>query len=307
MNILFAGTPEPSAKLLQSLCKNESMNIIGVITKPDVAQKRGNKIKQSHVSLAAFEANLPIFKPDDLNSAEFKETLLKLDFDFLVVAAYGKILPNWMLASPKVMPINVHYSLLPKYRGASPIQSCLLNGDEKTGITFIKMNNKLDEGDCIDKYEMQVRDDHNKVTLEEDLCNLAIENIFTVLSNINQNNFGLLKQNNEAATYCKKIIKQDSLINFEMSSDEIYNKFRAYYEWPGIAFEHKNTIVKIKGMYVLDKNNTCLDNEIFKFDKSLLTAKTSDKTIVITHLQFPNKNIIISTDDFNSYKEFFIK
>ena len=191
MNILFAGTPEPSAKLLQSLCNNECANIIGVITKPDVAQKRGNKIKQSHVSIAAFEANLRIFKPDNLNSPEFKETLLKLDFDFLVVAAYGKILPNWMLESPKVMPINVHYSLLPKYRGASPIQSCLLNGDEKTGITFIKMNNKLDEGDCIDKYEMQVRDDHNKVTLEEDLCNLAIENIFTVLSNITKNNFGL--------------------------------------------------------------------------------------------------------------------
>ena len=235
MNILFAGTPKPSAKLLQSLFNNKCINIVGVITKPDVAQKRGNKIKQSHVSLTASEASLPIFKPDDLNSAEFKETLLKLDFDFLVVAAYGKILPNWMLASPKVMPINVHYSLLPKYRGASPIQSCLLNGDKKTGITFIKMNNKLDEGDCINKYEMQVRDDHNKVTLEEDLCILAIENIYTVLSNINENNFVLLKQNNETSTYCKKIIKQDSLINFEMSSDEIYNKFRAYYEWPGIA------------------------------------------------------------------------
>ena len=307
MNILFAGTPEPSAKLLQSLYNNERINIIGVITKPDVAQKRGNNIRQSHVSLAASEANLPIFKPNNLNSAEFKETLLKLDFDFLVVAAYGKILPNWMLESPKVMPINVHYSLLPKYRGASPIQSCLLNGDKKTGITFIKMNNKLDEGDCIERYEMQVCDDHNKVTLEEGLCNLAIENIFTVLSNINQNNFGLSKQNNEASSYCKKIIKQDSLINFDMSSDEIYNKFRAYYEWPGIAFEHKNTIVKIKGMYVLDKNNTCLGNEIFKFDKLGLAVKTADKTIVITYLQFPNKNIISSTDAFNSYKEFFIK
>ena len=306
MNILFAGTPEPSANLLQSLYNNERMNIIGVITKPDVAQKRGNKIKQSHVSLAAFEANLPIFKPDDLNSAEFKETLLKLDFDFLVVAAYGKILPDWMLESPNIMPINVHYSLLPKYRGASPIQSCLLNGDEKTGITFIKMNNKLDEGDCIDKYEMQVRDDHNKVTLEEDLCNLAIENIFTVLSNISQNNFDLSKQNNEASSYCKKIIKQDSLINFEMSSDEIYNKFRAYYEWPGIAFEHKNTIVKIKGMYILDNNGEYLEDKIFQFSKLGLIAKTKDKTIVITHLQFPNKNIISSTDAFNSYKEFFI-
>ena len=92
-----------------------------------------------------------------------------------------------------------------------------------------------------------------------------------------------------------------------MSSDEIYNKFRAYYEWTGIAFEHKNTIVKIKGMYVLDKNNTFLDNENFKFDKSRLTMKTADKAIVITHLQFPNKNIISSADAFNSYKEFFIK
>ena len=305
MNILFAGTPEPSAKLLQSLINNNHLNIVGVVTKPDVAQKRGKTIQQSQVSFAASEANIPIFKPHDLNSKELKEALLRLDFDFLVVAAYGKILPNWMLESPKIMSINVHYSLLPKYRGASPIQSCLLNGDEKTGITFIKMNNKLDEGDYIEKYEMLISDDHNKITLEEDLCNLAIENIFTVLSNIRKNNFVLSKQNNELSSYCKKIIKQDSLVNFDMSSDEIYNKFRAYYEWPGIAFEHKNTIVKIKGMYVLDKNNIFSDNEIFKFDKSGLFMKTNDKTIVITHLQFQNKNIISSTDAYNSYREFF--
>ena len=122
---------------------------------------------------------------------------------------------------------------------------------------------------------------------------------------ISQNNFALSKQNNEASTYCKKIIKQDSLINFEMSSAEIYNKFRAYYEWPGISIEHKNTIVKIKGMYVLDKNNTFQDNAIFKFDNSKLIMKTIDKAIVITHLQFPNKNPISSLDAYNSHKEFF--
>ena len=306
MNILFAGTPEPSANLLQSLVNNECINIIGVITKPDVAKKRGNKVHQSDVSLIASEASLPIFKPDNLNSAEFKNTLLKLNFDFLVVAAYGKILPDWMLESPNIMPINVHYSLLPKYRGASPIQSCLLNGDKETGITFIKMNNKLDEGDCIAKYEMPICDDHNKVTLEEGLCNLAKKNIFTVLSNIVQNNLELTKQNNEESSYCKKINKQDSLINFDMASNEIYNKFKAYYEWPGIAFEHKNTIVKIKGMYVLDNNDAHLENKIFHFNKLGLIVKTADSAIVITHLQFPNKNIISSTDAFNSYKEFFI-
>ena len=305
MNILFAGTPEPSAKLLQSLYNNERINIIGVITKPDIAQKRGNKIRQSHVSLAASEANLPIFKPNNLNSAEFKETLLKLDFDFLVVAAYGKILPDWMLESPKIMPINVHYSLLPKYRGASPIQSCLLNDDKKTGITFIKMSNKLDEGDCIQKYEIVVHPDHNKRTLEDELCNLAIENIYSVLSNITQKNFTLLKQDDNKSSYCKKIHKKDSMINFTMSSDEIYNKFKAFYEWPGISFEHKGITIKIKEMYVIGDNNFNTNDNVFNFTNLGLVIKTIDKNIVITHLQFPNKNIITSRDAFNAYKEFF--
>lgn len=305
MNILFAGTPEPSAKLLQSLVNNECINIIGVITKPDVAQKRGNKIKQSHVSLAASEADLTIFKPDNLNSLEFKEALLKLDFDFLVVAAYGKILPDWMLESPKIMPINVHYSLLPKYRGASPIQSCLLNGDKKTGITFIKMSNKLDEGDCIQKHEIVVHPDHNKITLEDDLCNLAIENIYSVLSDITQKNFNLLKQDDNESSYCKKIHKKDSMINFTMSSIEIYNKFRAFYEWPGISFEHKGITIKIKEMYVIGDNNFNTNDNVFNFANLGLIIKTMDKNIVITHLQFPNKNIITSKDAFNAYKEFF--
>ena len=305
MNILFAGTPEPSAKLLQSLVNNECINIIGVITKPDVAQKRGNKIKQSHVSLAASEADLAIFKPDNLNSLEFKETLLKLDFDFLVVAAYGKILPDWMLESPKIMPINVHYSLLPKYRGASPIQSCLLNDDKKTGITFIKMSNKLDEGDCIQKHEIVVHPDHNKITLEDDLCNLAIENIYSVLSDITQKNFNLLKQDDNESSYCKKIHKKDSMINFTMSSIEIYNKFRAFYEWPGISFEHKGITIKIKEMYVIGDNNFNTNDNVFNFTNLGLIIKTMDKNIVITHLQFPNKNIITSKDAFNAYKEFF--
>jgi len=305
MNILFAGTPEPSAKLLQALVKNNNINIIGVITKPDIAQNRGKKIQQSQVSFAASEANLPIYKPDKLNLLEFRQTLLQLDFDFLVVAAYGKIIPDWMLESPKIMSINVHYSLLPKYRGASPIQSCLLNGDKKTGITFIKMSNKLDEGECIQKYEIEVHPDHNKITLEDELCNLAIENIYSVLCDITQKNFTLLKQDNNESSFCKKIDKKDSMINFTMSSAEIYNKFRAFYEWPGISFEHKGITIKIREMYVIGDNNFNTNDNIFNFTNLGLIVKTVDKNIVITHLQFPNKNIITSKDAFNAYKEFF--
>ena len=305
MNILFAGTPEPSAKLLQSLVKNDNINMVGVITKPDIAQNRGKKIQQSQVSSAASEVNLPIYKPDNLNSIEFKQILLQLDFDFLIVAAYGKIIPDWMLESPKIMSINVHYSLLPKYRGASPIQSCLLNGDKKTGITFIKMSNKLDEGECIQKYEIEVHPDHNKITLEDELCNLAIENIYSMLCDITQKNFTLLKQDNNESSYCKKIDKKDSMINFTMSSGEIYNKFRAFYEWPGISFEHKGITIKIKEMYVIGDNNFNTNDNFFNFTNLGLIIKTVDKNIVITHLQFPNKNIITSKDAFNAYKEFF--
>ena len=305
MNILFAGTPEPSAKLLQSLVKNNNINMVGVITKPDIAQNRGKKIQQSQVSSAASEVNLPIYKPDNLNSIEFKQILLQLDFDFLIVAAYGKIIPDWMLESPKIMSINVHYSLLPKYRGASPIQSCLLNGDKKTGITFIKMSNKLDEGECIQKYEIEVHPDHNKITLEDELCNLAIENIYSVLCDITQKNFSLLKQDNNESSYCKKIDKKDSMINFTMSSGEIYNKFRAFYEWPGISFEHKGITIKIREMYVMGDNNFNTNDNFFNFTNLGLIIKTIDKNIVITHLQFPNKNIITSKDAFNAYKEFF--
>jgi methionyl-tRNA formyltransferase len=150
-----------------------------------------------------------------------------------------------------------------------------------------------------------VHPDHNKIMLEDDLCNLAIENIYSVLSDITQKNFNLLKQDDNESSYCKKIHKKDSMINFTMSSDEIYNKFKAFYEWPGISFEHKGITIKIKEMYVIGDNNFNTNDNVFNFTNLGLIIKTIDKNIVITHLQFPNKNIITSKDAFNAYKEFF--
>ena len=126
-----------------------------------------------------------------------------------------------------------------------------------------------------------------------------------MLSDITQKNFTLLKQDNNESSYCKKIDKKDSVINFTMSSGEIYNKFRAFYEWPGISFEHKGITIKIKEMYVIGDNNFNTNDNVFNFTNLGLIIKTSDKNIVITHLQFPNKNIITSKDAFNAYKEFF--
>ena len=186
MNILYAGTPNPSAKILKALCDNPSINVVGVLTKPDKAQKRGSRLVQSPVSIEAQNRNLNIFKPDNLNTIKLKQSIEALSVDFIVVAAYGKILPKWLLDFPKIMPINIHYSLLPKYRGASPIQNSLLNADRITGITFMKMSEGLDDGDCIRQYEITIKNNHNKITLENDLCDLSIVNIFEILDKVKQ-------------------------------------------------------------------------------------------------------------------------
>ena len=305
MNIFYAGTPNPSAKILKALCDNPSINVVGVLTKPDKAQKRGSKLVQSPVSIEAQNRNLNIFKPDNLNTIKLKQSIEALRVDFIVVAAYGKILPKWLLDFPKIMPINIHYSLLPKYRGASPIQNSLLNGDCITGITFMKMSEGLDDGDCIRQYEINIKNNHNKITLENDLCDLSIVNIFEILDKVKQKKYTLVEQDKDSATYCKKIHKSEAIINFNEKANEIYKKFKAYYEWPCISFEHKNIIVKIKEMGVVDDIEADLNDKNIMINKNGLFIRTGNKTIVITYLQMPNKNVISSVDAFNAYKQFF--
>ena len=305
MNILFAGTPKPSAKILRALCNETSLKVVGVITKPDKAQKRGNKIEQSPVCIEALKQKLNIFKPDSLNCEELRKSIEHLNVDYIIVAAYGKILPKWLLDFPNIMPVNIHYSLLPKYRGASPIQSSLLNNDTRSGITFMKMSEGLDDGDCIEQYVIDIKNNHNKITLENDLCDLSISKILDILHGLKNHKYNLITQDNKLASYCSKIQKSDSLISFTETANQIYSKFKAYYEWPGVSFIHKNTLIKIKDMYLIDDNNIdLLDKEIL-LSKDGLYIKTSNKVIVITYLQFPNKNIISASDAFNSYKDFF--
>ena len=305
MNILFAGTPKPSAKILRALCNETSLKVVGVITKPDKAQKRGNKIEQSPVCIEALKQKLNIFKPDSLNCEELRKSIEHLNIDYIVVAAYGKILPKWLLDFPNIMPVNIHYSLLPKYRGASPIQSSLLNNDTQSGITFMKMSEGLDDGDCIEQYVIDIKNNHNKITLENDLCDLSISKILDILHGLKDHKYNLITQDNKLASYCSKIQKSDSLVSFTETANQIYSKFKAYYEWPGVSFIHKNTLIKIKDMYLIDDNNIDLLGKEFLLSKDGLYIKTSNKVIVITYLQFPNKNIISASDAFNSYKDFF--
>ena len=306
MNILFAGTPEPSARILEHLLECSDLNVVGVLSQPDKPQKRGKIVAESPVSSIATLNQIKIYKPNDLNDANFIKDIQLLNIDVLLVAAYGKILPDWLLEISNIVPINIHYSLLPLYRGASPIQTSLMNGDTNTGVTFMKMVKGLDEGDIIKKYELKIKQNHNKISLENDLCLLSIRYLNEVLDLIKINKFSYVKQDNDLASYCSKIKKSDSIVNFDSPAEEIFNKFRAYYEWPGTAFNYKDIRIKICEMTVSDIISSKRPGNIFKFDSSGLYINTSTKVIVISYLQFPGKKIISSSDAFNAYKSFFV-
>jgi methionyl-tRNA formyltransferase len=305
MNILYAGTPNSSAEILKYLAQNDSIKVKGVITQPDKAGKRGKKLNESPVSLIANSYDLDLFKPHKLNNKDFREKIEILEVDFLIVVAYGKILPKWLLELPSVSSINIHFSLLPKYRGASPIQSALLNGDKETGITFIEMSEKLDSGNIISTEKTKIFKDDNKVKLETRLTGMSIKKLNNVLIESAKQNKSSIKQDDSNASYCQKILKVDSITNFNDTSINIFNKFRAFIEWPGLAFYHNDTLIKIHGLEVLDQINTNKPGTIYKFDSTGLYINTIDSVIVITHLQLPNRNIISSSDAFNSYKDFF--
>ena len=304
MRILYAGSPAPSAKVLDHLAQSKSIEVVGVITQPDKRRKRRSAKEGSAVANVAEKHKLTILKPHRLDE-DFKESIKNVEFDVMIVSAYGKILPNWLLDKALIIPVNIHYSLLPKYRGASPIQSSILNGDKETGITFMKMSQNMDEGDIIEKFPILIHDSWNKTDLENALSDKSVEKIIEVLNNIYNNNYSLEKQDHDKASYCYKVQKQDSIVDFNNSSFSILNKFRALNEWPGLSFMHKEISIKIHNLHVEPCDLNFTPGEIISFNKYGIKIKTIDSSIVITYLQFPNKKIIGSQDAFNSYKGFF--
>lgn len=305
MDIYFAGTPNSAAEILKSLASNDLFNIKGVITQPDKKGKRGNQRIESPVSLMANSLNLQTYKPHNLTKEQIQSDIDITNADILLVVAYGNLIPAWILES-NIKAINIHYSLLPSYRGASPIQSSLLNNDKKTGVTFMQISEDLDAGKIIKCFEVPINKNDNKSSLEKKLTKISILNLEKVITDFCSNKTIPINQEHGKASYCKKILKEDSIINFEESAEKIFAKFRAYNEWPGICFTHKNKVIKIHGLEISSIKSPGSPGDIISFTNSGLTFKTIDYDIVITHLQFPNKNIITVKDAYNSYRQFFV-
>jgi len=244
VKIVFIGTPEFACSPLLSLIKSKH-DIVGVITQPDRKKGRGMKISLSPVKELALGNNLNIYQPSNINDPEFIDLLRKISPDLIAIVAFGQILSKEILGLPKYGCINLHASLLPKYRGAAPIPWAVLAGEEKTGVTTFYLSEEVDGGDTILQREEGIRENDTTITLSERLAEMGAKLLIETIDKIERKEAPRISQNKEKATYAPRLKKEDGLIDWKRSAFQIERLIRAMNPWPG-AFTHlAGKLVKI--------------------------------------------------------------
>jgi methionyl-tRNA formyltransferase len=243
MKIAFFGTPDFTVNFLEKL-KSSDLCPVLIVTNPDRPSGRGMVMTSPLPKKWADENAIKVLQPEKLTDEVFEE-LSKESWDLFVVIAYGKIIPERFISLPKFGTINLHYSLLPKYRGATPVESAILSGDEISGITIQKMRFKLDTGPIIFQEEMKVGADDTTTTLREKMNQRALEVLPEIIKNIFENKTVETEQVESLATHCGKISKEDGQISLEDDPTTLDRKWRAYQGWPGLYFFQDGKRIKI--------------------------------------------------------------
>lgn len=231
MKILFMGTPDFAAGILECICGG-SDEVIAAVTQPDKPHGRGYELKPPAVKVCALEKGIPVYQPETLKDEAFLPTLKELDPELIIVAAYGKILPSYILDYPKHGCINVHGSILPKYRGAAPIQRAIIDGENETGITIMKMEKGLDTGDMLLVERTPITTDDNFETVHDKLVLCANKAIMAAIELIREDRDVYEKQDDTLATYAEKITKADCLIDFNKSAKSVHDLIRGLSPFP---------------------------------------------------------------------------
>jgi len=283
-SIIFMGTPDFSVPALQRLAAQGDFHISLVVTQPDRPKGRGKKLSPSPVKTAALKLGLDVFQPEKLNTEAAVEKLLSLQPDFFVVAAFGQILSQKILDIPKVFPINIHASLLPKYRGASPIQAAISNMDKLTGITTMVMAKEMDAGNILLSSSTPVSTQDTAQDIHDRLGVIGADLIVKTIHDILANRLEPTPQDHSKATYVKLLKKKDGLIDWNLSSREIQAHINAMTPWPG-AFTHLgNRRIKI---YKVQSSDLPFDHEpgvIFRCDKQGIHVATGHGCLTILEL-----------------------
>ena len=302
MRIMFMGTPDFAAYSLEKLLESGA-EVTSVVTRADAKKDRGQKIKFSPVKEVALAHNLPVYQPVNLKEENFLEILETEKPDLIVVVAYGRILPLYVLEYPKFGCINVHASLLPKYRGSAPIQYAVAMGETKSGVTIMQMNEGLDTGDMLTKCVVPITEEETGGSLHDKLmvagANLLLETIpqlGTLAGEV---------QDDALSTYAPPIKKEETIISFDWEAKDIVNKIRGFYPFPGTSFIHDEKAYKIHGAELYSKEDKQPYGSILEFSKNRLLISAKNGVINITALQPPGKKMMKIADFYNGNRDSF--
>lgn len=312
LNVVFAGTPDFAAQNLQALLESE-FNVIAVYTQPDRRSGRGKKITFSPVKQLAIANDLPVYQPENFKSAEDVAALESLNADIMVVVAYGILLPQTVLDTPKHGCINVHASLLPKWRGAAPIERALMSGDTRTGVTIMQMDKGLDTGDMLAKAYCDISDTMTSADLYAALVPLGSNALIATLTDFSNAQIVAEKQDDKLACYAKKLFKKEADINWSLPADEVSRHIRGLSPRP-VAFSSLNEqIIRVWHARVLTNqdgseiaHSPAVSGTILAADKSgIQVACANNTSVLITQVQLPGGKQLKVSDIINSRKDFF--
>lgn len=288
INICFMGSPKFSLETLDILNKNENINLSLVVSEKDKKRNR-NKFKPTVVKQYALDNNIEVVTPDSVNTDEFINLLKEKNIDYIVVVAFGQLIKEKLLEEYKNKIINLHPSSLPKYRGSSPVQFSLLNGDKKTHASAMLIEKGMDSGDILNQKEVEIKAEDDFTSLSEKLSKIGSEVILESVLNYDEFMKNRIKQDNDKATFTKKITKEMGKIDFNQSKEEIINKIRAFVEFPKAYFSYKNENVKILKASPVEIKNPKISfvYKANKNDKIIIGCKNGG--IRIEKIQFPGK------------------
>ncbi len=288
-NIIFAGTPEFSVPSLKALIDLGLCPRI-VITQPDKKAGRGNKLTKSPVKIFANNQGIPVWQPHSLIDSEFVAKLKKTNVDVIIVAAYGMIFPEEVLKIPNLGCINIHASLLPKWRGASPIQSTILHGDSVTGVSLMRMHKGLDNGPVYSQHRLQLTKLETADQLINDLADVGAQALKSDIESILQGNIKPIIQDEIKATYTKKIIKQDALMDWNKPADYLSKHVRAYNSNPGAYFQFEEEMIKCWAAF--SRQSDSLPGKLISACDKGIEIGCGEGSLVMLELQRPGKNRI---------------
>tara|TARA_Y100000588_G_scaffold267866_1_gene283038 strand:+ start:520 stop:1470 length:951 start_codon:yes stop_codon:yes gene_type:complete len=302
LKVIFAGTPDFAAKHLSALLDSEH-EVIAVYTQPDRPAGRGKKLTASPVKVLAEENAIPVYQPQSLKAEDAQKELAALNADLMVVVAYGLLLPTAVLNAPRLGCINVHGSILPKWRGAAPIQRSIWAGDAETGVTIMQMDEGLDTGDMLHIATLPIANDDTSATMYEKLAALGPKALVDVVNDFES--YTPTKQDDTQATYAKKLSKEEALINWSDDAKQIERNIRAFNPWPVAWMQVEDQNVKVWSADVVTLDKDVKPGTVISADKAGITIATGRDALRITSLQIPGKKALPAADVINARQSWF--